>query len=432
MTAGSGPGPPTSIVPPTGRAPHSSTMSFAATRLALERRLGREPLLEAPGRLRAQAEPGRRALDVRAVPVRGLHEDARGGGTDLRARAAHDPGEARRAVGVLDQAHVGVERALDVVERRRRVSPARARRTVSVRAGHEVGVEGVHGLAREQHRVVRDVDDVGDGALAGRHQPRLQPRRRRRDRHVLVGAQREARAQVGVLDPHREARARRRRRRVAGPRRRAQRRPGGGVDLARDAVDAEAVGPVRRDLELEDVGGDRQDAGERRARLGALVEDDDPRVVGADAELVLGEDHPVGDLAAQLGALEARAAGQHRARPRDRHELAGGDVRRAAHDRDRLAAPHVHDADAQPVGLRMASGAQHAPDDEVLERGRAVRERALDLRAGHRQALLERGRGRARDRSRRAAIRRAAASAELLQQPQVVLVEQRAGRARGT
>ena len=55
--------------------------------------------------------------------------------------------------------------------------------------------------------------------------------------------------------------------RVVVPRRRRERRARDGVHLARDAVDAEAVGPVRRDLQLEHVVADRQDVGERRARL---------------------------------------------------------------------------------------------------------------------------------------------------------------------
>ena len=47
--------------------------------------------------------------------------------------------------------------------------------------------------------------------------------------------------------------------------------PGGGVDLPRDAVDREAVGPVRRDLELEHVGGDREDLFERGSGFEAVV-----------------------------------------------------------------------------------------------------------------------------------------------------------------
>ena len=103
------------------------------------------------------------------------------------------------------------------------VSPSRARRTTSRAAGHEVGVEGVHRLPGEQHHVVRDVDDVVDRALAGGHQARLEPQRRRADRHVLEEPGGEARAQVGRLHVDREAGDRVARRvRVRRPRRRAR------------------------------------------------------------------------------------------------------------------------------------------------------------------------------------------------------------------
>ena len=203
-------------------------------------------------------------------------------------------------------------------------------------------------------------------------------------RHVLEQPRGEPRAQVGHLDVDREAGDR-----VAGrmavlaPRRGRERRAGRGVDLARDAVDGEAVGPVRRDLQLEHVGGDRQHVGERRPGGERVVEHHDPVVVGADRDLVLGQDHPVGLLAAQLGLLELRAVGHHRAGPRDRDGLAGGDVGRAADDLRRLARAGVDEADAEPVGVRVAAGLEHLADDEVLERGDAVGVHAVDLGPRH-------------------------------------------------
>jgi hypothetical protein len=162
------------------------------------------------------------------------------------------------------------------------------------------------------------------------------------------------------------------------------------VDLARDAVEAQAVGAVGRDLELEHLGGDREHIDERRARRELLVEDHDARVLGADPELVLGQDHPVGLDAAQLGHAELGAVGHDGAGPRHGHGLAGGDVGRAAHD---LLGPVVADVDqahAEPVGVGVAAGLEHLADDEALERVDAVVMDGLDLRAGHRQALLER------------------------------------------
>ncbi len=168
-------------------------------RLRVHRLLRLELLLEAPAGLRAQVQPRHRAVDVRAVPGRSLEQHARGGLGDLRALAAHDAGDRRRAVGVLDHDHLRVERALDVVERDHRLAVARVA-DVELAAGDVVEVEGVRRLPGEQHHVVGDVDDVVDRPLAGGRQARLQPQRRRRDRHVLVHARGEARAQLGVLD----------------------------------------------------------------------------------------------------------------------------------------------------------------------------------------------------------------------------------------
>ena len=118
------------------------------------------------------------------------------------------------------------------------------------------------------------------------------------------------------------------------------------VQVARHAVDAHQVGPVGRDLELEHLVGDRQVLGERRAHRDVAVEHHDPVVVLADADLVLGQDHPARLHAAQLRLAERRAVGHDRARQRHRHRLPGGDVGRAADDRLRLVAAHVDLADA--------------------------------------------------------------------------------------
>jgi hypothetical protein len=248
----------------------------------------------------------------------------------------------------------------------------------------------VHRLARQQHDEVRDVDHVVDGPLAGRHQPRLQPRRRGRDLHFLELPGGEARAEVGRLDGDRHARdGVAGRVRVVRPRQRGQRCLRGGVDLAGEPVDGEAVRPVRRDLEFEHVRGDRQHVGQRRARRQLVVEDEDPVVLDADGELVLGEDHAVRLDAAELRALEPGPVGHDRARGGDGDELARGDVGRAADDRGGLARPELHRAHRQPVGVGVALGRQHAADAEVLERGDAVSVDALDLRPRHGQARGE-------------------------------------------
>ena len=98
-----------------------------------------------------------------------------------------------------------------------------------------------------------------------------------------------------------------------------------------------------------------------------VVEHHDALVLVAEPELVLGEDHPVRLDAAQLRLAELGPVRHHGAGQRDRHGLAGGDVRRAADDRARLAGADVDLADLQPVGVGMLLGRQHLADDEVWD-----------------------------------------------------------------
>ena len=106
--------------------------------------------------------------------------------------------------------------------------------------------------------------------------------------------------------------------------------------------------------------------------LELVVEDHDPRVLGADRELVLGQDHPVGLHAAQLGHAELGAVGHHRARARDGDGLPRGDVGRAADDLLRAAVADVDHAHLQAVGVGVPAGLEHRADDEALERVDAV------------------------------------------------------------
>ncbi len=195
----SGPGPPTSIVPGRRRAPHSSIISCAATAWAS---IACSGCICFSNRVEASLRSPslqRRAVDVGAVPVRGLHQHAGRAGLDLGARAAHDAGDRRRSVGVGDQHDVGIKRARLPVERLDLLALG-CPSDRQLRPGNPVEVEGVQWLPREKHHVVGDVDDVRDRTLPGGHQPRLQPRRARPDRHVLEHARGEPRAQVGALD----------------------------------------------------------------------------------------------------------------------------------------------------------------------------------------------------------------------------------------
>src|SRR3712207_8611251 len=63
--------------------------------------------------------PPRSTLFPYTTLFRSLHQHRRGAVVDLGAVAAHDAGDRRRAGGVVDDDHLLVERARDVVEDRK-------------------------------------------------------------------------------------------------------------------------------------------------------------------------------------------------------------------------------------------------------------------------------------------------------------------------
>ena len=94
----------------------------------------------------------------------------------------------------------------------------------------------------------------------------------------------------------------------------------------------------------------------------------DPGVVGAEPDLVLGEDHPARDLAAQLTLVERPGKpGEHAPGSPTATVAPDAEVPGAAHDLARLALPHVHLAELELVGVRVLSGLDDAPDAEEAE-----------------------------------------------------------------
>ena len=128
-----------------------------------------------------------------------------------------------------------------------------------------------------------------------------------------------------------------------------------------------------------------------------------PAVVGAELDLVLGEDHPV--ARPRRGACarsSCAAAREHGAGERDGDRRAGAEVPGAADDLARLALAHVDPAELQPVGVRVLLRLEHRADAEEAEVavlvGDAAPLDALDLGGRDREP---------RRRARRAASRRA-------------------------
>ena len=90
-------------------------------------------------------------------------------------------------------------------------------------------------------------------------------------------------------------------------------------DLACDAHHGEQVDAVHGRRRVEDAVADREHVDERAAGLEAVRQQHDPGVVVAEADLVLGEDHPPRSLAPELALVERHVEDREvRAGERDR------------------------------------------------------------------------------------------------------------------
>ena len=164
--------------------------------------------------------------------------------------------------------------------------------------------------------------------------------------------------------------------------------------LAREPDHREQVDAVHRRRHVEHLVADRQHVDERRARLEAVRQHHDPGVVVAEADLVLGEDHPARGLAAELALVERLVEDrQKRTGQRNRDRRAGLEVPGAADDLPRVALPHVDLADAQPVGVRVRVDLEHAADEEAADVAVDVRhahvDHALDLERRDREPVRD-------------------------------------------
>ena len=227
-------------------------------------------------------------------------------------------------------------------------------------------VEGVERAAPDVHDVVRDVDDVRDRAHVGEEEAGAKPLRRGTDDDVPEDPADVARTALEVLDGDVDVLA------VddfgVGGLGRMELATEEGGDLARDADHREQVDAIDGGRHVEHVVADREDVDERRAGLGALGEQHDPRVVGPEAHFVLGEDHPAGGLPAELALVERLVEDrQERTWQRDRDSRPGLEVPRPADDLTSVTLPHVDLADTEPVGVRVCVDGEHAADEEPAE-----------------------------------------------------------------
>src|SRR2546422_226801 len=216
--------------------------------------------------------------------------------------------------------------------------------------GDGLVVVGVQRLAELPEDVVSGVHDVTDGAKPDRAQPRPEPARRGADGDAVDDARREPMAQVRRLDAHARERSRGLTRLLQRDRRQAEARAGECRQLARDAHDGEAVGPIRGDLDLEHVVVEAERRDQVSAGPGAVEKQDSRLVLLADPELTLRAEH-----ALRLGAVDLRggdpaAACQDGAGGREGGAGADLGVRRAAHHGVALT-PGAHAAQEQRMAI---------------------------------------------------------------------------------
>ena len=352
------------------------------------------------------------------------------------ALAADDPAEAQRAAIVGDHGHVRFERVNPAVQGVQALAGSRAaHREVAVEL---VGIEDVERAAEIESEEIGDVDERRDRPQADRLQPLREPGRARpvgdaahhpaeEERAGLVvgpsemdrdGAGKSARQRIGralaraggrkstARAGGRKSTARaggRKTRARAGcltlvPSRRQRPEPPESRrrEVARDAAHGEAIGAVRRHLDVEHRVVEPDDLCVGPADREAGGELDDALAVLGESELPARAQHAVRGDAAYAACLQFHAAARDdRARRREDAEHAGARIGRAAYHLD-FARPRIDGAEAQLVGIGMRLGLDYAGDPEGRQSLGAVLDR-IDLEAAHHQErhdLVERGLGR--------------------------------------
>ncbi len=336
------------------------------------------PALETLARVGADVVPAAAAGDPHRVEQRALEEALLRRLVASRALAADDAAERLHAARVGDHAVLRRQRVGLAVQRGQLLALARHAPGEGVPA-HLVDVEDVQRPADAEGEEVGGVHQRVDRPQSGGDQPVLQPLRRRAVAQAADGAAEHPGAGAWVLDRPAERGGMGRGHVRLWPRLESPQPRG--REVARDAVDAERVASVGRQLHLEDgvveAGPPRVALAHRRVRRQVH----DAGVVVAEAHLAGGEHHRLGPHAADLAGLERDAgAGDEGAGQGGDAQHAGARVGRAADDREFAPVAHVHAQRAQPVGVGVRHRLDHARDAEGVE-GRAAVLDALDLDA---------------------------------------------------
>ncbi len=336
-----------------------------------------------------QAAAGARRAD--RIEVGGLDEDVDRLLGAAGAQAAHDPADRLRSVLVADDGLGAVEGIVLAVERGEML--ALPGEPDGDRAMDLVGVEDVERPVAVEGDEVGDVDERRDRPEADGAQPVLEPVRRRAVADAADQAADEERTGLagdvgGEVDADRTGEG-------AGhglDGGRPERAEAAGGEVAGDAGDAEGVGAVRGDGDVED-GVEGHDVDVAGADGGVGRQLDDAGVGVGELHLALGEHHAVALDAADLADLDRRVdAGDVVAGLRDHDLDAGAGVRGAADDL-LLAVDGHHPADAELVGVGVRARLEHLADGEGGEPlGRVGHALDLEAEVDQREGdLVERG-----------------------------------------
>ncbi len=318
--------------------------------------------LEAMRGVGVQPELARATDDCGRCEVRRFEEHAGGRVGHAGVEAAHHAGQRDGPVGVGDDEEAGVDRRLAFVEQFQRFTGAAVAH--ADRACKPVGVEGVHRLAEFQHHQVGDVDQRADRAQAAALQFLGEPRWRGGIRvqafdHAAAVARRIG---TGVeFDRQRGGGRRGDRRGLERTHLRAQR----GSDVEGDATDREAVGAVRRELQL--------DARIRQAEVGAQCgahgcvgrQFQQARSVRVDIQFLRRAQHAEALDTAKLRGLDGEATRQRGTDRRQRGFETRTGVRRTTDDLHMLTAAYGHLADLQAISLGMTHRFDDLGDDDA-------------------------------------------------------------------
>ena len=357
--------------------------------------------LEADGRLAHEVEVAARARDVALVEAGALEQHVDRAIVNLRVGTAHDAGKCHWARAVVgNDGHVGRERALLAVERGELLAVARGANhdmALAVALGELSEVEGVQGLAREEHHVVGNVHHVADGTAARGDDAARQPLGAGADLDAAHHARHVAAAELGSVDVHvHEVGRARALLALDGRQLDVCVLVEDGTHLGSHAHHREAVGAVGRDLAVEHHVARAVVLRERHAHGRVSRQDHDAGVVAAKAQLALGAVHAATLDAAQLALLDLDVAGQHRADHGHDDLVTLVEVLGAADDLQRrgvaglvdvlvahgdLAEPHV-----VGVGVRLLG--EHLAHHHVVEMLAHVLDR-LDLGAGTDELAVE-------------------------------------------